>query len=288
MCGSAASSSRASARGPPRASSSCCSRTRRERSTSSSRRRSTRATASPSAPSRSWWSRACSSASRRPGAPSTSWSAASRRSTRPTCSHAVPTPEVKDFSMLDARELARIALEQPRVAVAAAGGATAAHVRPAAPGIAAAPGVAGGECRTGRRARDHARHDRRGPQLRRSGRRQPGRRQPVRTGADRLRSARARRRRAGRAASRGRHRRRGLPGRGTADHELRPGSAAMMGGRTCMFPPDDRRGDLRPRVPGPRAGRDRLRLQRQGGAPATGVGRPRVPAAASWRSWSRS
>ena len=41
-----------------------------------------------------------------------------------------PAPEVKDFSMLDARELARIALEQPRVAVAAAGGATAAHVRP--------------------------------------------------------------------------------------------------------------------------------------------------------------
>jgi hypothetical protein len=41
--------------------------------------------------------------------------------------------------MLDARELARIALEQPRVAVAAAGGATAAHVRPAAsPGVAAA------------------------------------------------------------------------------------------------------------------------------------------------------
>jgi error-prone DNA polymerase len=50
-----------------------------------------------------------------------------------------PRPEVKDFSMLDARELARIALEQPRVAVAAAGGATAAHVRPAAsPGVAAA------------------------------------------------------------------------------------------------------------------------------------------------------
>ncbi|HEX5898518.1 MAG TPA: OB-fold nucleic acid binding domain-containing protein, partial [Solirubrobacteraceae bacterium] len=44
-----------------------------------------------------------------------------------------PRAEVKDFSMLDARELARIALEQPRVAVAAAGGATAAHVRPAAP-----------------------------------------------------------------------------------------------------------------------------------------------------------
>ena len=44
-----------------------------------------------------------------------------------------PHAQVKDFSMLDARELARIALEQPRVAAAAAGGATAAHVRPAAP-----------------------------------------------------------------------------------------------------------------------------------------------------------
>jgi error-prone DNA polymerase len=43
-----------------------------------------------------------------------------------------PRAQVKDFSMLDARELARIALEQPRVAAAAAGGATAAHVRPAA------------------------------------------------------------------------------------------------------------------------------------------------------------
>jgi hypothetical protein len=50
-----------------------------------------------------------------------------------------PRAEVKDFSMLDARELARIALEQPRVAVAAAGGATAAHVRPAA---SAAPAAA--------------------------------------------------------------------------------------------------------------------------------------------------
>ena len=54
-----------------------------------------------------------------------------------------PHAQVKDFSMLDARELARIAAEQPRVAVAAAGGATAAHVRPAAPGVApAARGVA--------------------------------------------------------------------------------------------------------------------------------------------------
>jgi error-prone DNA polymerase len=43
-----------------------------------------------------------------------------------------PRAQVKDFSMLDARELARIALEQPRVAAAVAGGATAAHVRPAA------------------------------------------------------------------------------------------------------------------------------------------------------------
>ena len=50
-----------------------------------------------------------------------------------------PHAQVKDFSMLDARELARIALEQPRVAVAAAGGATAAHVRPAA---SAAPAAA--------------------------------------------------------------------------------------------------------------------------------------------------
>ncbi|HEX6698055.1 MAG TPA: OB-fold nucleic acid binding domain-containing protein, partial [Solirubrobacteraceae bacterium] len=48
-----------------------------------------------------------------------------------------PRAEVKDFSMLDARELARIQseaqeAEQPRVAVAVAGGATADHVRPAA------------------------------------------------------------------------------------------------------------------------------------------------------------
>jgi len=55
-----------------------------------------------------------------------------------------PHAQVKDFSMLDARELARIALEQPRVAAAAAGGATAAHVRPAAAGPAApAAGGAG-------------------------------------------------------------------------------------------------------------------------------------------------
>jgi error-prone DNA polymerase len=49
-----------------------------------------------------------------------------------------PRAEVKDFSMLDARELARIQAEahlhgpSPQVAVAVAGGATAAHVRPAA------------------------------------------------------------------------------------------------------------------------------------------------------------
>jgi error-prone DNA polymerase len=45
-----------------------------------------------------------------------------------------PRAEVKDFSMLDARELARAQAEaeQPRIAVAAAGGATAAHVRPTA------------------------------------------------------------------------------------------------------------------------------------------------------------
>jgi error-prone DNA polymerase len=55
-----------------------------------------------------------------------------------------PHAQVKDFSMLDARELARIALEQPRVAAAAAGGATAAHVRSAASGHAApAAGEAG-------------------------------------------------------------------------------------------------------------------------------------------------
>jgi hypothetical protein len=46
--------------------------------------------------------------------------------------------------MLDARELARIALEQPRVAVAAAGGATAAHVRAAAAAPAAAAMPAAG------------------------------------------------------------------------------------------------------------------------------------------------
>jgi error-prone DNA polymerase len=47
-----------------------------------------------------------------------------------------PSAEVKDFSMLDARELARIQAEAqaelPQVAVAVVGGATADHVRPAA------------------------------------------------------------------------------------------------------------------------------------------------------------
>ena len=53
-----------------------------------------------------------------------------------------PRAQVKDFSMLDARELARIALEQPLVAAAAAGGATPAHVRPA-PSSPAASAAAG-------------------------------------------------------------------------------------------------------------------------------------------------
>jgi error-prone DNA polymerase len=60
-----------------------------------------------------------------------------------------PRAEVKDFSMLDARELARIQAgayiraESPQVVVAAAGGATAAHVRPPAAGPATAPPAAG-------------------------------------------------------------------------------------------------------------------------------------------------
>ncbi|HEX6743523.1 MAG TPA: OB-fold nucleic acid binding domain-containing protein, partial [Solirubrobacteraceae bacterium] len=58
-----------------------------------------------------------------------------------------PHAQVKDFSMLDARELARIALEQPRVAVAAAGGATAAHVRPAASSPAASVAAGAGNAR---------------------------------------------------------------------------------------------------------------------------------------------
>jgi hypothetical protein len=51
-----------------------------------------------------------------------------------------PRAKVKDFSMLDDRELARIQAEQPRVAVAAAGGSTAAHVRPATSAARAQPG----------------------------------------------------------------------------------------------------------------------------------------------------
>jgi error-prone DNA polymerase len=58
-----------------------------------------------------------------------------------------PHAQVKDFSMLDARELARIALEQPRVATAAAGGATAAHVRPAASSPAASVAAGAGNVR---------------------------------------------------------------------------------------------------------------------------------------------
>jgi error-prone DNA polymerase len=58
-----------------------------------------------------------------------------------------PRAEVKDFSMLDARELARIEAEAqselPQVAVAVAGGATADHVRPA--GSASGPPTDGAE-----------------------------------------------------------------------------------------------------------------------------------------------
>jgi error-prone DNA polymerase len=59
-----------------------------------------------------------------------------------------PHAQVKDFSMLDARELARITLEQPRVAAAAAGGATAAHVRPAASSPAASAPAGAGNVRS--------------------------------------------------------------------------------------------------------------------------------------------
>ena len=65
-----------------------------------------------------------------------------------------PHAQVKDFSMLDARELARIALEQPRVAAAAAGGATAAHVRPTA--AAPAPPAAAGAGNVRPAASSHA------------------------------------------------------------------------------------------------------------------------------------
>ena len=69
-----------------------------------------------------------------------------------------PHAQVKDFSMLDARELARIALEQPRVAAAVAGGATAAHVRPtaAAPAPAPAPPAATGAGNVRPAASSHA------------------------------------------------------------------------------------------------------------------------------------
>jgi error-prone DNA polymerase len=53
-----------------------------------------------------------------------------------------PRTEVQDFSMLDARELARWQAEQPRVAAAAAGGVTAAHVRPGGPPAAPSGAVA--------------------------------------------------------------------------------------------------------------------------------------------------
>ena len=122
-----------------------------------------------------------------------------------------PRAEVKDFSMLDARELARIALEQPRVAVAAAGGATAAHVRPAA-------SAATGAAMPGAGSRDRPGPD--SDRARARPRPAPGLGRP----------------RARRAASRGRHRRRGLQGRGPADHELRPGSAAMTGRRDMYVP----------------------------------------------------
>jgi hypothetical protein len=166
-----------------------------------------------------------------------------------------PNAQVKDFSMLDARELARIALEQPRVAAAVAGGATAAHVRPRraiarrhrrprpprAPATRrpAAPSTAESAAGNGR------------PTAPSSAASAAGNARPRRA-ISRLSSARRRHRRARRAAARERHRRRGLPRRGSADHELRPGSAAMMGAGTCMFLPDDRGGDLRPRVPAPR------------------------------------
>jgi error-prone DNA polymerase len=55
-----------------------------------------------------------------------------------------PRAKVKDFSPLDDRELARIQSEQPRVAVAATGGPTAAHVRPAVPAGQAHPAADGG------------------------------------------------------------------------------------------------------------------------------------------------
>ena len=84
--------------------------------------------------------------------------------------------------------------------------------------------------------------------------------------------------------------RRGLPRRGPADHELRPGSAAMMGGGACMFPPDGRRGDLRPAVPGPRAGRARPSpsAARSGARSPPGASRAHAAGAGSSRWRSRS
>jgi error-prone DNA polymerase len=54
-----------------------------------------------------------------------------------------PRTEVQDFSMLDARELARWRAEQPQVAAASAGCATAAHVRPGGSAAASHTGAAG-------------------------------------------------------------------------------------------------------------------------------------------------
>jgi error-prone DNA polymerase len=53
-----------------------------------------------------------------------------------------PRAHVKDFSMLDARELARAQAEGPRVPAAAAGGATAAHIRPPGAAHIRPPGAA--------------------------------------------------------------------------------------------------------------------------------------------------
>jgi error-prone DNA polymerase len=67
----------------------------------------------------------------------------------PELLHRRPRTQVQDFSMLDARELARAEAERlaarPSTAVAAAGGATAAHVRP--PGSARAGGDGGEDFR---------------------------------------------------------------------------------------------------------------------------------------------
>ncbi|MGZ6643921.1 MAG: helix-hairpin-helix domain-containing protein, partial [Solirubrobacteraceae bacterium] len=55
-----------------------------------------------------------------------------------------PAAQVKDFSMLDSRELARWQADQLKVAAAVAGGATAAHVRPPAPSMGGEGGEGGG------------------------------------------------------------------------------------------------------------------------------------------------